>query len=652
MTYRPHIDGLRAIAVLAVLFYHARIPGFDGGFVGVDVFFVISGYLITGLLLREVEKTGTVSVMRFAERRIRRLAPALFVVIAATLVAGFIWLSPIGGEQQGLAKSAIATVALSANHYFLLTSGGYFDAPVETLPLLHTWSLSVEEQFYLFWPWLIIAVASLAGAFRKSLTSAALALLLVLFAASVAGCILATRSHPDAAFYLMPYRAWEFSAGGLAFLALRIFKPAALWSELIALVGLSAVLWFVGGFASEFAFPGWIALVPVMGSALLIYGSEANPAGPTARLLSLKVMVFVGLISYSLYLWHWPLFSIVRLARIGQLDLLESLMLCAGSVLLAWLTFRFVEQPIRSQRLGWMDSRGQTLGTGAALMTSLVVGSLVLGVWAKEIWPRLPGNAEQAARIAAIRKPDWECKLAMTVPAVGSSERGCLVGKNGPIRIMLWGDSHAGHLKPALEGLAEQRHVRAMLRYEPSCPPALGFSAAVVDEAKRRKCDEFNNDVLADIRSRPSLDTVILSARWIGYVQKDENAVKLLASLESSIQGLRNRGVRVILVAPGVDFPRDVPSCLIRTSREAECGLTLDQASHRRSSAMSVIDTAAKAFPEVVVVDPMKYLCLRGRCSVRIGQDVLYSDAHHLSVAGAGKLVPMLLAGEATARSQ
>jgi peptidoglycan/LPS O-acetylase OafA/YrhL len=409
VTYRPHIDGLRAIAVLSVLGFHAGFRGFGGGFVGVDVFFVISGYLITGLLLRELEETGELSLRRFIERRVRRLAPALFVVLVATIAAGSVLLTPVGGEQQGLAKSAIATVLLCANVYFYQHTGSYFEPPPYSLPLLHTWSLSVEEQFYLVWPWLLLLVFAASRRFGRDANRLLVAVMVVVLLGSLAWCIHATGEDRAAAFYLTHFRAWEFAAGALAWLAMRASPAPSRVAGALAFAGLAAVLGSVFAFREALPFPGWIACLPVFGSAALIYGTESAPAGAVARALALRPLVLVGLISYSLYLWHWPVFTFAKALTLEEFTPALGIALSVLSIALAWATYRWIEHPIRTRTVALMASRPRAFGVGAALAATALLAALGLGVWAKLGWPRQPGNAELAERIAAIRHPDWDC---------------------------------------------------------------------------------------------------------------------------------------------------------------------------------------------------------------------------------------------------
>jgi peptidoglycan/LPS O-acetylase OafA/YrhL len=543
-----------------------------------------------------------------------------------------------------LATSAVATVLLSANHYFWLHTGGYFDAPNDSFPLLHTWTLSVEEQFYLVWPWLILAIGAWSRYRGIRPQRTAMALLAAVFVMSLVACVFVTRDRPQVAFFLMPFRAWEFAAGGAVVLLLRWRRPIGFMSETIAVVGLIAVFTAIATFRADMAFPGWIALLPVLGSAALIYGSEAHPQGTTARFLSLKPMVLIGLISYSLYLWHWPVLSIAGIALVGQPAMGERIALCAAAMLLAWLTYRYIEQPIRSRRVSFMATRPRTFRVGAGLMVCIVVTALGLGVWAKFLWPTLPGNADKAARIVAMRKPDWSCEKGRQVLSADGGNRGCLVGNGGEVRILLWGDSHAGELKPVLATLANARGVSALLRYQPKCPPAIEFETSGLN-SEPEKCLSFNRDVLADVRTRPALDTVILNARWIDQSKQVDRLPLLTASLKRTVAALQASGVRVALVAPGVEFPRRVPECLMRRD-EASCELSRSDAFEQRAAAMSVIDSVVLAYPDVVVIDPLVVLCPNSRCPVRKGKDVLYSDRNHLSMAGAKLLTPAFLAAQ------
>lgn len=317
--YRRDIDGLRTLAVLPVVFNHAGIPGFPGGFVGVDIFFVISGFLISGILAREVEESRY-SVVRFYERRARRILPALFAVIAVTLIIGCFILTPM--QFDGLGKSVATTLLFVSNLWFWYSAGDYFGPGVELEPLLHTWSLAVEEQFYFLYPLLLWA---LSGFSRKTLVLAVGSLSLL----SLALSIYATPSHPTFSFYLLPTRIWELGAGAL--LALGVFPTSRQrWvSELAGVLGLGLIVGAILLVDDQTPFPGLSAVAPVAGAVLLIIAGF-GPGSTASRLLSLSPLVGIGLISYSLYLWHWPIIVAARVMT-GNSELsLATAAICIG----------------------------------------------------------------------------------------------------------------------------------------------------------------------------------------------------------------------------------------------------------------------------------------------------------------------------------
>jgi len=357
-TYRADIDGLRMVAVLPVVLNHAGISGFSGGFVGVDIFFVISGYLITLILTREIEESSF-SIWRFYERRARRILPALFAVLAACLVAG-LWVLP-PNLYEALGKSVIATLGFSSNFWFWQSAGDYFSPSVELEPLLHTWSLAVEEQFYLFFPLLLWAMA---GRGRRVWIIVVWAIVLGSFCLS----LWMTQAHPTANFYLVPTRAWELGAGALLALGAfgrarhRAIAEGAGWIGL-ALIGGGILL-----IDAHTPFPGLAALSVVLGATLIVFANSGAPVS-VGRLLAWPPFVWVGLISYSLYLWHWPILVAVRSVT-RDLDLPPSTAaLCVLlSIGMGWLSWRFVERPFRA--------RGPTRDQCAACFRDVWAGGL------------------------------------------------------------------------------------------------------------------------------------------------------------------------------------------------------------------------------------------------------------------------------------
>jgi peptidoglycan/LPS O-acetylase OafA/YrhL len=342
--YFADIDGLRAVAVIGVVAYHAGISAVPGGFTGVDVFFVISGFLITRLLLGDLESSGQISLTNFYVRRIRRLLPSLATVLSVTLVLGFFAL-PLLGERQGLAKSALSSLVFVANHHFLTTTGGYFDRPAELQPLLHLWSLSVEEQFYVVWPLMLIGIAAfLGGLSRQRAVRIAIGVLTV---ASFAANVWMVRTNPQIAFYTAPTRAWELGLGALiATLPLNRVtdQGGSADSSLkfllaaLAIGGLTMVAMSYGYVTSGGTFPGYAALLPTIGTSLLIFAHTQYPGLPTARLLAFAPLVFIGKLSYAWYLWHWPLFAFARINRLAEPNLAQDLALATLAFMLAWVS--------------------------------------------------------------------------------------------------------------------------------------------------------------------------------------------------------------------------------------------------------------------------------------------------------------------------
>lgn len=338
MRYRPEIDGLRAIAVLPVMFFHAGFTAFGGGYVGVDVFFVISGYLITSIILSE-KQAGTFSLANFYERRARRILPALFLVMAVSIPFAWLWLLP---EDLKDFSASVASISVFLSNWLFYKQSSYFDADAESKPLLHTWSLAVEEQYYVLFPALIILLWKYS---RKQI----LPVLMLLALASLAYAQHRVLVNPSAAFFFLPARFWELLAGALlAFHMLRNRTPHQ-GSQLVGIAGLALILYAVFGFDRDTPFPSLYTLVPVAGAMLVILG--ASPHTYAGRLLGMKPLVAVGLISYSAYLWHQPLFVYARHLSVGEPGTLTMLGLFAASMALAYLSWRFVEKPFRNSSL-------------------------------------------------------------------------------------------------------------------------------------------------------------------------------------------------------------------------------------------------------------------------------------------------------------
>ncbi len=649
-TYRREIDGLRAVAVIPVVLYHVSNTLVPGGFVGVDVFFVISGYLITGLLSAELTKTGGISTSGFFERRVRRLAPALLVVISATLLLGFIFLSPIGGEQQGLARSALAALVLCANIYFFSFTGGYFDEPAEAQPLLHLWSLAVEEQFYLVWPWVLWALFALARRHSAVSDRAGLNQLLLYLAVlfvSITACVFLTPLGNGAAFYLSPMRAWEFAAGALAYWWLRYRPPLEpVMGRALSVLGIALMALAYFSLDRTMSFPGYWALLPVLGTALVIVGTMSDQAGPVASFLKWRLLVWIGLISYPLYLWHWPLLVMARMNSLEPLPMGQAVLVVTLALALSWGTLRYVETPIRARRAAWALSPrrlGFAAGQGVGVVVLLAA---VMGVWSKWIWPSQGANASLAAAVNGLKKVRVPC--GQPSPYVGTlAEIGNCVS-SPPTRdnrgtIVVWGDSHAAHLVPGLKRLAHENSQALRVRYMPECPPLLGFSPSSVGITRPKGCEQFNADVLAEIQNlqlQGQVAGVYLNARWAGYTRFGSELQGASDGLKASLAALQQAGVKTTLVAPGPEFPAEVPRCLVRRPAES-CDLPRVQAEAVRSATVAMM-AARAAETGTRLVDPFDALCSGDSCPVLGEGEVLYSDAHHWTVPASVAVVSAL----------
>ena len=504
MKYRSEIDGLRAVAVVPVILFHAGFEVFSGGYVGVDIFFVISGYLITLILLDEIER-GDFSVLRFYERRARRILPALFFVMASCIPLAWAWMTPSQMEEFG--KGIVSVVFFVSNFVFWRESG-YFAAPAETNPLLHTWSLAVEEQYYIFAPLCLLLFWRHARRF----------LFPAVVATAVASLLLAEwgwRNNPSAAFFLTPYRVWELLAGAIcAFLVRRQPCKANDW---LAAAGLALILFAILAYDSATPFPSFYTLVPVVGAALILLFAQQGTF--VARLLSARLFVGIGLVSYSAYLWHQPLFAFARIRTMGEAPAWLFMLLAGLSLLLAYVSWRFIEQPFRRGRARWLPTRRAVFGTSTAAAAVLVAFG-AYGYRSDGVPWRAAGQAEpgswEANMLASLTmaRPGGACGETHQLGS-GQKARMCEIfaPPNPRHRIMVLGDSHAAASLPALAAIGEENAV-----YEigmGGCPGLLDVSV-VAGNFPLGVCENlarFEYDVVKN----GDFDLVILIGRWSLY---------------------------------------------------------------------------------------------------------------------------------------
>ncbi|MET0987340.1 MAG: acyltransferase family protein [Steroidobacteraceae bacterium] len=666
LSYRPDIDGLRAIAVLMVVAYHAGVPGFPGGFVGVDVFFVISGFLITGLLLGELQATGTIAFGKFYARRIRRLLPAFALVLAITMLLGAIVLLPVAGEPQDLSKYSLAAV-LSAANILLWIGTNYFSVTSDLVPLLHTWSLSVEEQYYMVWPAVLLGLMLLARRGVQGFTRILAIGLLLIACASFALNLYLTRIDRVAAFYLMPTRAWEFALGaGVVLAASSIARWPSAVRTLLLLTGLGALIVATTKLDASIVFPGTAVLLPTVGTAAIIAANCGSADGHLLRALTWRPLVAIGLLSYSWYLWHWPLLSLMRTIDLGQRVLWRDVAISVFALGLAALTYRYIEEPIRSQRVRFFRGTRPALRTGAALAGFVMAIALGLGLAARHFNAHPTDRWQKAVARARTDMPPalWVCMQPDNV-AFGSltNDRRCSTHPGEPTRLVLWGDSHANHLFPLMQRASDDLDANVRTYSRAACPPLLGV-VPFLNGVALSDCDRFNRAVIAEIErlAHSGLEGVVLSARWAAYTGRPspdgslnarlsygvaplnpmESERALQATLAATVERLEHAGLRVLIVGQVPEFRHSVPTCLLRRSLES-CSMPVTQVKERRDAANRLLAQIVATHPNAHLLDPLQLFCDSALCYPVRNAVVMFFDPQHLTVTGSRSLEPQLL---------
>jgi peptidoglycan/LPS O-acetylase OafA/YrhL len=609
VAHRLDIDGLRAVAVLPVLAYHVGIHSIPGGFVGVDIFFVISGFLITQVLLQDIDG-GRFSLIKFYERRVRRILPALLVVAAVTFLVCAKYSLP--SELIDLSKSLIAA-ALSVSNIYFWQTGGYFTAPALTRPLLHSWSLAVEEQFYIFWPLCLWFGATFM---KRHLLGATFVLLAVSFAFSAYGAF----SSPEATFYLVHTRAWELLLGGsLALGAL----PKPLGSSarnILSLIGLLLIGVSVLTIHAEMPFPGLLAVPPCLGAFLIILAGR-DGTSVAGRLLSWRPIVFIGVISYSIYLWHWPLTVFQHnyaLLITGESDRIRKLTIIVCSIACGAISWRFIEQPFRFG--SWRPTR-PTLFRMAAVATSAVVLLGAIG-WAEEGFPGRYSSRQ--LRIAEY--------LNYSHDGMFRTEQGCFIFDRGPQRwghnclawdpgkpnYLLLGDSHTAELWPGLHTAYPE--INFLQAAAANCFPVIDHALGEAGSCTRPIDDLFHNFLPAH-----RIDMVVLSARW-----KADYAERIAATLD----WFRARNIPVTLMGPTVVYDSALPRLLLTADGSNDPNLLDQHWDHTLMQFDDQLSTLAAAHG-ATYVSMLRLLCSGYSCSSADAQGLpLLYDAEHFTAEG------------------
>ncbi|TAM12623.1 MAG: acyltransferase [Nevskiaceae bacterium] len=659
--YRPDIDGLRAVAVLAVVAFHYFPGRLPGGFVGVDVFFVISGYLITGIIAREFEQQRF-SIWTFYQRRIRRIFPALTLILAFCLIVGWFVLFP--SEYETLGKYVAAGAGFVEN-FALWAEVGYFDGNAIEKPLLHLWSLAIEEQYYLLWP--LTLWFMMRRRWPQMATIAAIAV--VSFAINI---WYVHGGDTAAAFYSPASRAWELMAGSWLAIAHRHKTP---WvqhlPELQSWLGLAMIL--VGIFViRKEHFPGFWALLPIVGTALAINGGPLRL--PNRTVLSWQPVVWVGLISYPLYLWHWVLWSMVNVV-FGQeaFEANESRAIRIGlallSVLLAWLTYRYFEQPVRKA--------GKTKSTLMLAAVVATLGAMGVAVMAAKGVPARPGTLNSPASVKLVEsvvKPDIPANcFDRLAGGTFDDDWVCHLGnRNAKVKILAYGDSHAEFNFPAFQYLARQADIDVMFASERGCLAASGTYTPEEEPAERTICNEFAQNVAA-FAIQQHVNLAIVFQRWTRYgilgKTQPGDGVKMFiqdqAGHRTAAPGLRviehgltqdlsryaQAGIPVLLMKDNPQQPQkyDEPATAMmrfdvsRVPLLQKSATTYQQHVNDQAGVNALLDKLAARFSNVTTLNTDSALCTRTSCPWISNGKFLYYNNDHLSKAGSMRIYPLLV---------
>lgn len=683
MLHRRDIEGLRAIAVVAVLLFHFGVPHTGGGYIGVDVFFVISGFLITSLLVAERDATGRISMASFYTRRIRRLLPISAVVLVATAISAAIWLNPTRLNQ--LAHDIFGAAGFFVNYVFAERGADYLGSQLDPSALQHYWSLAVEEQFYMVWPALVALVTWRAVNIRNRLLIA----LSVIFIGSLVLSIATTQSNPSWAYFGLHTRAWELALGAIIAVCWRDIERVPSFIRAIGgWVGIGLIVFAVVRYGSVYEFPGWVALVPVVGAGLALSAGNNTKGGPTS-ILGLAPLQWIGARSYSLYLWHWPALIIATSNKGAPLSASDRWKLLVLVVVVAEIGFRLVENPIRrSTKL--QHERRLSFAMGGALVVSGVIASVALAAYNPSLTtgytaervdeittttaalttttavPRmpdplnngferapqavidaltqekLPDNLRPALNSALVDSPvlyDNNCHqyMATTVP------EGCVFGRpNARTTVALFGDSHAAQWFTAIESIAKERKWRVLALTQGSCPIINVLTVNLTTNVVYRNCDEWREAVFQRMKAE-KVDVVFLT-QYTGFFDvRTRNRVSPSvweSGLDELFTRLQSDGVTPVFFADNSD-PDGSPVDCLASNRNNIQRCTQDFADVVQPQIEAVM-AAKTAQYKVSIVWPSRWTCHEGRCPMVTGDIMMYRDGNHLTDTFVRWLTPVV----------
>lgn len=639
LSHRRDLDGLRAVAVIPVVLFHLGISHFQGGYVGVDVFFVLSGFFITRQIIADLE-AGQFSILGFYDRRIRRLLPALFAMLFLTsLLAAFILLPD---DMKGFGRSLVAATLSISNFYFLRQSE-YFAPDAETMPLLHTWSLSVEEQFYVLFP----AILFVLWRYLRTQIPLLLALLLI---ASFGLSVWGTQSHPQATFYLLPTRAWELLLGSLLAVAPKTSaatRPAI--RNVATLAGLAMIGVAVFTFKSDMPFPGISALLPCLGCALIIWSGDTHDGDSSAALgrpyllswlLSLSPLVFIGLISYSLYLWHWPIIVFFNYTANDQLGLTEYLAALLVMLAAAYVSWRFVESPLRRGDVVWATRRERfSYSAGVVLLFVLFGAALDRADGFRQLQrPEVAAMLNNAKDVSPLRDA---CHFSQEEQGRRRLSEACSFGPDAGMPLVLFGDSHGVEIGYVLSQMAKSDQFRFRQVTASGCPPSLDVAFP-----KSGGCAAHNEQILNEL-SRAGPAVVVIAARYFKWGAPESSARETFwPGLERVVARLKQSGNQVILLGgipthPHGSLPHALAKRLKRGASVENYAFAVDQPLSKEID-LELRTLAAKYSSTYVALH--RVVCgSHKECQGLQDGHTIYFDDNHLTVTAARRVAEILV---------
>lgn len=649
--FRPDIEGLRGIAVTAVILYHCGITVFGGGYVGVDVFFVLSGFLITGLLLREVESTGKVSIVRFYGGRAKRLLPSMAVVLVFVSILSWLILSPL--------KRAAASLDIMASGVYVINwrlaeqAINYFAAGLDASPVQHFWTLAVEEQFYLVWPAVILAVAWWARRSGKNIRPLLAVTLSTIVAASFVYGIYLTEAEAGRAYFSTLTRGWELALGGiLALVAAGGVRLSRRLAGLLALAGMAAIVWSVLQYSDQTPFPGYAALLPTLGTAAVIVAGFSQTDSWPQSILTSKVLRHLGRISYTWYLWHWPLL-VFAVAMWGDLSWFRTLVVIAVSYVATLITHRLVEEPLRHSPVLSKNPR-KAIRLGVVLTVTAVALGGIVHLTVPTLSTASTEDVAGAKQLEQSKKPQQEVDQIRPEPLEATEDRGqmkddgclvpapdtegpdCIYGDpDGDKTVVLYGDSHAMQWFPALNEVAKDRGWKLVGLTKSGCPIA---HTTVYNASLKRgysECRTWHDNALDRIKDAdPDMVFTIQRAEYsvmdgTQRLDRETSTKKLREGMTAALKQLKDiTDAKIVVMRDNPVPPMDVPDCVSKNSKDLEQCVT-DKKDGLDFPPINA--QAAKQVPGVDLINPIPKLCQDGKCPAVIGDALVYRNGSHMT---------------------